>query len=255
MSSEGFFSMNIEQRFSSELRAKGRKLEGYAAIFGTEARVSDFREVIRPGAFKASLAGDVLALADHDPAKVLARTRSGTLRLAEDMVAGADGDDKDATIAVTVNPYFAEMYAAGSVNLLDLAKRAELSRPVSKALHRFATSHRGEWRGHFLTLAAAINLDLEQPQKQIRRQISLAMQPTAVIIWVPLIRASPSLPLSTTGVSPAAASASPPLMDCSAPLQTVLRISEPATSPRSLALWRHSIERCGRAAGTYSTAF
>jgi len=91
------------------------------------------------------------------------------------MVAGADGDDKDATIAVTVNPYFAEMYAAGSVNLLDLAKRAELSRPVSKALHRFATSHRGEWRGHFLTLAAAINLDLEQPQKQIRRQISLAM--------------------------------------------------------------------------------
>jgi len=77
--------MNIEQRFSSELRAKGRKLEGYAAIFGTEARVSDFREVIRPGAFKASLAGDVLALADHDPAKVLARTRSGTLRLAEDM--------------------------------------------------------------------------------------------------------------------------------------------------------------------------
>ena len=91
------------------------------------------------------------------------------------MMAGADGDDKDATIAVTVNPYFAEMYAAGTVNLLDLAKRAGLSRPVSKALHRFATSHRGEWRGHFLTLAAAINLDMEQPQKQIRRQIMMAM--------------------------------------------------------------------------------
>jgi len=91
------------------------------------------------------------------------------------MVAGADGDDKEATVAITVNPYFATMYAAGSVNMLDLAKRAELSRPVSKALHRFATSHRGEWRGHFLTLAAAINLDMEQPQKQIRRQIMLAM--------------------------------------------------------------------------------
>lgn len=69
-----------------ELRAKGRRLEGYAATFGAEARIGDFRETIRPGAFAASLAGgrDVLALVDHDPGRVLARTRSGTLRLAED---------------------------------------------------------------------------------------------------------------------------------------------------------------------------
>lgn len=76
--------MNMEKRFSVEIRTRGRRLEGYAATFGTEARISDFREVIRPGAFRASLAGDVLALADHDPTKVLARTRSGTLRLSED---------------------------------------------------------------------------------------------------------------------------------------------------------------------------
>lgn len=76
--------MQIEKRFSAELRAKGRRLEGYAATYNTEARIADFREIIRPGAFRASLAGDVLALADHDPAKVLARTKSGTLRLAED---------------------------------------------------------------------------------------------------------------------------------------------------------------------------
>jgi len=91
------------------------------------------------------------------------------------MLTWAGGDDKTKDLTITVNPYFAEMYAAGSVNLLDLAKRAELSRPVSKALHRFATSHRGEWRGHFLTLAVAINLDMEQPQKQLRRQIQQAM--------------------------------------------------------------------------------
>lgn len=91
------------------------------------------------------------------------------------ILAGADGDDKAATVAVTVNAYFAEMYAAGAVNLMDLAKRAELSRPVSKALHRFATSHRSDWRGHFLTLASAINLDLEQPHSELRRQIKQAM--------------------------------------------------------------------------------
>jgi len=68
-----------------ELRAKGRRLEGYAATFGTEARIGGrFTEVIRAGAFRASLTGDVLALADHDPSRVLARTKSGTLRLGED---------------------------------------------------------------------------------------------------------------------------------------------------------------------------
>ena len=69
-----------------ELRAAGRRLEGYAATFNTEARVADFVETIRAGAFSGSLAGggDIVALVDHDPAKLLARTRSGSLRLSED---------------------------------------------------------------------------------------------------------------------------------------------------------------------------
>lgn len=107
-------------------------------------------------------------------AVVRIQTKRGKWELAN-MITRAGGDDAQATVAVTVNPFFAEMYAAGAVNLLDLAKRAELSRPVSKALHRFATSHRSQWRGHFLTLAAAINLDLEQPHFEIRRQIRQAM--------------------------------------------------------------------------------
>lgn len=76
----------LERRACTELRAAGRRLEGYAATFGTEARIADFAEVIRAGAFKAALAAgrDILALVDHDPARLLARTRSGTLRLAED---------------------------------------------------------------------------------------------------------------------------------------------------------------------------
>lgn len=69
-----------------EIRAKGRRLEGHAALFGQEARIGSYREVIRAGAFSASLGSgkDILALADHDPSRVLARTRSGSLRLAED---------------------------------------------------------------------------------------------------------------------------------------------------------------------------
>lgn len=71
----------------AEVRAKDRTLTGYAATFGTEARIGGaFTETIAPGAFAGSLrAGrDVLALVDHDPGRVLARTRSGTLRLSED---------------------------------------------------------------------------------------------------------------------------------------------------------------------------
>jgi HK97 family phage prohead protease len=74
----------LERRFATELRAAGRRIEGYAATFGHEANLGSFRERIEPGAFRGSLSGDVLALLDHDASKVLGRTRSGTLRLSED---------------------------------------------------------------------------------------------------------------------------------------------------------------------------
>jgi HK97 family phage prohead protease len=76
----------LERRRAAELSvAPGRKLAGYAAVFGQETRVAGFVEVIRPGAFRASLDGrDILALVDHDSTRLLARTKSGTLRLQED---------------------------------------------------------------------------------------------------------------------------------------------------------------------------
>lgn len=78
----------IERRASAaEIRAAGRRLVGHAAVFNIEARIGGgFAEVILPGAFSATLAdgGDKLALVDHDPGRLLARTRSGTLRLSED---------------------------------------------------------------------------------------------------------------------------------------------------------------------------
>src|SRR3546814_1777789 len=45
-----------------------------------------FTETIKRGAFAASLASDrdIIAMADHDPARVLGRTKSGSLTLRED---------------------------------------------------------------------------------------------------------------------------------------------------------------------------
>ncbi len=77
---------NFEKRAATEVKASGRKLTGYVATFGTETRISDFRETIRAGAFANSLRSnpDILALVDHDPGKVLGRSGSGSLILAED---------------------------------------------------------------------------------------------------------------------------------------------------------------------------
>lgn len=75
---------DMERRAFTEVRTAGRKIEGYAATFGTEADLGSIVETITPGAFRDALTGDVLAMLDHDPTKVLGRTRSGTLRLTED---------------------------------------------------------------------------------------------------------------------------------------------------------------------------
>jgi HK97 family phage prohead protease len=79
-------TVDIERRSAVELRVAGRKLVGYAAVFDKRTTIYDFTESIAAGAFKASLArgDDVVGLVDHDPGRLLARTRSGTLKLAED---------------------------------------------------------------------------------------------------------------------------------------------------------------------------
>jgi HK97 family phage prohead protease len=70
-----------------ELRAgdNGKTIAGYAAVFNDIADIGgSFREVIAPGAFKDTLAGDIRALVDHDSGRVIGRSTAGTLRLTED---------------------------------------------------------------------------------------------------------------------------------------------------------------------------
>lgn len=78
---------DIERRAAIvEVRAAGRKIEGYAAVFGEPTIIADFSETVAAGAFTETLrsGGDVLALVDHDPGRLIGRTKNGTLRLAED---------------------------------------------------------------------------------------------------------------------------------------------------------------------------
>jgi HK97 family phage prohead protease len=83
---------NVEERRAfAECRAEasdnGRKIRGYAIVFNSvSVDRGGFREIIAPEAVDRTLSEglDVRALADHDSAKVIGRTRAGTLRLRKD---------------------------------------------------------------------------------------------------------------------------------------------------------------------------
>lgn len=77
------------------------RVSGHAAVFNQEADIGGwFRELILPGAFSEAIGrDDVVFLVNHEGLP-LARTRSGTLELAEDdiglrMASDLDADDPD----------------------------------------------------------------------------------------------------------------------------------------------------------------
>lgn len=79
------------RQMRAECRATGttgRSFEGTAIVYNTETLIGDLRwgfyETIAPGAVRDSILNDdIVFLADHDPAKPLARTSTDTLLLAE----------------------------------------------------------------------------------------------------------------------------------------------------------------------------
>jgi hypothetical protein len=80
----------LETRFAGGVRVEAdssRKIKGYAIVFNSmSVDLGGFREIIMPEAVNRTLseALDVRALIDHDSAKVIGRTRSGTLALRKD---------------------------------------------------------------------------------------------------------------------------------------------------------------------------
>lgn len=95
-----------------ELRASEdgkKKIVGYAAKFNSRSvELWGFVEEIAPGAFDRALreSHDVRALVDHDPSKILGRSKAGTLRLSIDdtgLVSEIDPPDTQASRDIQVS--------------------------------------------------------------------------------------------------------------------------------------------------------
>lgn len=150
-----------------DMRAEGRTLHGFAAIYSTESRdLGGFTETIEPGAFADVLAADpdVYLTFNHSPDKVLARTRSGTLRLRDEPRGLAfEADLGDGPTAADVR---------------DMVKRGD----VSGASFRFVVGKDGErWEGERRTLTRIgrlIDLSLATTPAYDGPRVELRSEPT-----------------------------------------------------------------------------
>src|SRR3546814_20887286 len=79
---------DMEHRSFIEVRAQGRRIDGYTATFDSEARLGGFVETIAPGPFRSTLGGEFLARLDHAPGTVLGRARP---RQTEERLGGQQG--------------------------------------------------------------------------------------------------------------------------------------------------------------------
>lgn len=77
---------SLERRAAEDDAPKGKRIEGYAAVFDTWASIGGWwDERIAEGAFKNTLErDDIRALFNHDSNFVIGRKSAGTLRLEED---------------------------------------------------------------------------------------------------------------------------------------------------------------------------
>jgi hypothetical protein len=85
-------------------------------------------------------------------------------------------DEQSKEVVISVNPFFYQVFNQGLVTLIDVFDRNRVRSPIGKCLYRFIRSHQDNvWRGHFITLATALNLDAAQPHYTVRRYVKKAI--------------------------------------------------------------------------------
>ena len=92
------------------------------------------------------------------------------------ILVGNFSNEETGKIVLTINPYFLSMYAEGLITNIDDKFRAEIPGDTAKALYRFFQGQReADYSCHILTLAKAINLNLDQETWRLRGELKIAL--------------------------------------------------------------------------------
>ena len=104
--------------------------------------------------------------------KIKGKKRKVKKQMVNTILSGAEMDENTGKIIITINPYFIRMYGESFITNLDLKFRSQLSGDITKALYRFLEGQReAAYQCHLLTLAKAINLNVEMETKLLRYRI------------------------------------------------------------------------------------
>jgi hypothetical protein len=84
-------------------------------------------------------------------------------------------DEKGGLARVSPDPWFAGTIGIGFITGINLEARKKLKGDISKALHRFLSSHGLEGHHNIFLLAGAIGMEMTQPEKEIRRKLKASI--------------------------------------------------------------------------------
>lgn len=88
----------------------------------------------------------------------------------------ADMESEGGKIRIRLNPSFLTIYAANLTTSLDVTERSKLKGDTAKAAYRFIKTHNpGAVPFGLLTLCHGLNLSVEQPLSEIRKQVKSAL--------------------------------------------------------------------------------
>lgn len=79
--------------------------------------------------------------------------------------------EENSEYTIAINPFFYNLYIRGNFALLDVERRNKIKSCIGKSLYRFAISQQHSWRGHFITLAEALNINPDIPPFKKRERI------------------------------------------------------------------------------------
>ena len=128
-------------------------------------------------AIKASLKRLAGAVVDTDLYDTKGKKKEVTRSITGVMVPMVDQQEKTSKIEIEISKYFLALYGKNLTTALDVDERAALKGDIAKALYRFLRTHDpSPIPFGLLTLCKGLNLNTEQPLREIRRKIRTALK-------------------------------------------------------------------------------